>query len=105
MTSACNLVQVINQPTRVFPNKTGTVSSTCIDHIYTNAAELCSKAISVTIGFSDHNLVGISRKAKVPKAGPKILHKTSYRGFCRDLYVNDVRKICWSDVSKERPRY
>ena len=71
MTSACNLVQVINQPTRVFTNKTGTVSSTCIEHIYTNAAELCSKAISVTIGFSDHNLVGISGKAKVPMAGLK----------------------------------
>ena len=71
ITSVCHLVQVINQPTRVFTNKAGTVSSTCIDYIYTNAAELCSKAISVSVGFSDHNLVGISRKAKVPKAEPK----------------------------------
>ena len=44
VTSACNLVQVINQPTRVFTNTTGTRSSTCIDHIFTNTVELCSKA-------------------------------------------------------------
>ena len=104
ITSVCNLVQVINQPTRVDTNKTGTVSSTCIDHIYahTNAAELCLKAISVSIGFSDHNLVGISRKAKVPKAGPNNVYKGSYRGFCCDSYVDEVTKICWSDVSKQR---
>ena len=55
VTSACNLVQVINQPTRVFTNTTGTRSSTCIDHIFTNTVELCSKAVSVPIGCSDHN--------------------------------------------------
>ena len=40
LTSACNLVQVIIQPTRVFTNTTGTRSSTCIDHIITNAVQL-----------------------------------------------------------------
>ena len=34
VTSACNLVQVISQPTRVFTTITGTRSSTCIDHIF-----------------------------------------------------------------------
>lgn len=101
VTNACNLVQVINQPTRVITNSTGVTSSTCIDHIYTNAGELCSKAVSVPIGFSDHNLVAISRKAKVPKAGPKIVFKRSYKSFCCDSYVNDVTNICWSDVCKE----
>ena len=71
--SACNLVQVINHPTRVFTNTTGTRSSTCIDHIFTNAVELCSEAISVPIGCSNHNIVAISRKAKVPTAGPKMV--------------------------------
>jgi hypothetical protein len=36
VSSACNLVQVINQPTRVFTNTTGTTSSTCIDHVFMN---------------------------------------------------------------------
>ena len=39
VTSACNLVQVINQPTRVFTNSTGMKSSTCIEHMFTNAAK------------------------------------------------------------------
>lgn len=82
VTSACNLAQVINKPTRVFTNSTGIISSMCIDHIYTNAGELCSKAVSVPIGFGDHNLIALSRKAKVPKAGPKIVFKRSYKGFC-----------------------
>ena len=92
-------VQVINQPTRVFKNTTGTRSSTCIDHIFTNAVELCSKAISVPIGCSDHNIV--ARKAKVPTAGPKIEIKRSYKRFCCDTYVEDVKDICWSDVTNE----
>ena len=69
VTSACNLVQVINQPTRVFTNTTGKRSPTYIDHIFTNTVEICSKAVSVPIGCSDHNIVAISRKAKVPTAG------------------------------------
>ena len=43
VSSACNLVQVINQHTRVFTNTTGTRSSTCIDHIFTNTVELVLK--------------------------------------------------------------
>ena len=85
VTSACDLVQVINQPTKVFTNTTGTRSSTCIDHIFTNTVELCSKAVSTPIGCSDHNIVAISRKDKVSIAGPKILYKRSYKIFCCDL--------------------
>ena len=72
VTSACNLVQVTNQPTRVFTDTTRTRKSTCIDHIFSNTVELCSKAVSVPIGYSDHNIMAISRKANIPKAGPKI---------------------------------
>lgn len=99
---ACNLVQVINQPTKECINKTGLISSSCIDHIYTNVAELCSKAVSISIGFSDHNLVGLSRKTKVPKAGPKIVYKRMYKSFDCDSYVEDVGNICWSDVIQQK---
>jgi hypothetical protein len=80
VTSSCNLVQVIiNQPTRVFTNTTGTRSSTCIDHIFTNTVELRYKAVSIPIGCSaHHNIVAISRKVEVPKLVPKIVYKRSY---------------------------
>jgi hypothetical protein len=101
VTSACNLVQVINQTTKVFTNTTGTRSSTCIDHICTNTVELCSKAVSVPIGCRDHNIEAIYRKAKVPTAGPKIVYKRSYKIFFCDSNVDDVKNMCWSDVINE----
>ena len=59
------------------------------------------KAVSVPIGYSDDNIVAISRNAKVPTAGPKIACKRSYKRFCCDFYVDDVTNICWSDVINE----
>lgn len=53
--NACNLTQVVNLPTRVFTNRAGVKSSTCIDHIFTNVPEHCSNVISLVVGFSDHN--------------------------------------------------
>ena len=73
LTNACNLVQFINQPTRVVTDSTGMKSSTCIDHIFTYTAEMCLKAVSKSIGCSDHNIVAISKKTKVQKAGPNIV--------------------------------
>ena len=75
-------------------------SSTCIDHIFTNATNICFKLVSKSIGCSDHNIVAISRKTKVPKAGPNIVYKRSYNKFCSDPYVVDV-KMCWSMVCNE----
>ena len=89
VTSACNLVQVIHQPTSVFTNITETRSSTCIDHICTYTVELWSKAVSIPVGCSHHNVVAVSRKAKVPKVGPKIVYTRSYKMFCNDSYIEE----------------
>ena len=70
VTNTCNMNQVITQPARVRTKSVGSVTSTSIDHIFTKAAELCSKAISDYIFCSDHNIVIITRKDKVPKVGP-----------------------------------
>jgi hypothetical protein len=53
------------------------------------------------IGCSDYNIAAISRKTKVPKAGPNILYKRSYNKFCSDSNVDDVNNICWSVVCNE----
>ena len=45
----------------------------------------------------------MSRKTKVPKAGPNIVYKRSYK-FCSDSHVDYVKNICWSVVcNKEQP--
>jgi endonuclease/exonuclease/phosphatase (EEP) superfamily protein YafD len=59
VTSACNLDQVVSQYTRVDTNSTGIKSSTCIDHIFTNTADICFKAVFKSIGCSDHNIIAI----------------------------------------------
>lgn len=71
---------------------------------FTNAAKLCSEAVSVPIGCSDHNLPAIMRKTKVPKPGPywKVISKRSYKMFNQDKFVEDVKNVCWSNVLFEK---
>ncbi len=47
LADACGLQQVITKPTRICCRADGLKTSTCIDLIFTNAAELCSKTISL----------------------------------------------------------
>lgn len=50
--------------------------------------DLCVKAISVPVGCSDHNLIAMVRKTRVPKSGRKI----------EVSFIEDVHNICWADV-------
>jgi hypothetical protein len=45
--------------------------------------------------------VAISRNAKVPTSGPKIVYKRSYKIFCCDSYVDDAKNISKNDVINE----
>ena len=94
----CNLHQMVTVPTRVEVNCNGHKSATCIDHIFTNSKDMCSKAVSVPVGFSDHNLVAVVRKAKVPKAGPKVIVKRSFKSFCQNDFICDINKLQWDNV-------
>ncbi len=89
----CNLTQTVSEPTRVFCNVVGQRSATCIDHIFTTNSKLYSKAVSAPMGFSDHNIVAIVTKTSIPKAGPKILYKRSYRRFCENDFIRDIGNI------------
>lgn len=42
MTDTCGLSQLMYQPTRISSNSTGSLTSKCIDHIYTNNPDMCS---------------------------------------------------------------
>lgn len=97
VTDTCGLLQVIDKPTRTCL-KNGTMTSTCIDHIFTNTPQLCSKVLSVPIGCSDHNLIVIVRNTKIAKPGPKVIIKRSYKMFNQENFVNDVKNVCWSKV-------
>lgn len=48
--------------------------------------------------MGDHNLILIVRITKVGRPGPTVIFKRSYKMFNHDEFVNDVKKICWSEV-------
>lgn len=77
----------MNVPTFVYTNCAGQISTTCVDHIFANAKEMCSEVLSILIGFSDHNVVATVRKVKVPKVGSKVV-------FQKDLLNLFVRMTC-----------
>lgn len=101
LTDACNLSQVITKPTRICSRADGSKSSTCIDLIFTNVAELISKVISMPVGCSDHNLIAIGRRTKVPKSGQKIILKRIFKYYNENDYYNEVRNIDWTTVLRE----
>ena len=99
--NTCNMTQVIKSSTRIFSRADGLKTSTCIDLLFTNAAELCSKAIVIPVGCSDHHLIAIARKTKVPKSGQKIIFQRMFKKFDESKYYNEVNAIDWSTVLEE----
>lgn len=100
----CGLTQVIDKPTRICLRKNGHRSSTCIDHVFTNAPELCSASLSIPVGYSDHNLIIVNRSTKLTKTGPKMIYKRSYKSFKEDQFIDDVKNNSWSKIySKTDP--
>ena len=83
ITDACCLKQVVTQPTRLSTNNKGINTASCIDHIYLSADDLYTKAVSVPIGCSDHHIVVVARKMKVPKARPRVIYKSLTEVFLR----------------------
>lgn len=101
MAKICHLKQMVSHPTRISTNKHGTTSSTCIDLVFTNSPEQCSNAVSLEVGFSDHNVVVLSRKTKLPRGGNMIVHKRSYKHFNKEAFVKEVEQVDWSVVCQE----
>ena len=62
---------------------------------------MCLKAVSKSFGCSDHNIVAISFKTKVPNTGPNIVFKRSHNTFYSDSYDVDVKIMCWSVVCND----
>ncbi|KAM4713250.1 uncharacterized protein FYW61_020336 isoform 1-T3 [Anableps anableps] len=84
------LTQIVRDATRVTQG-----SETCIDHIYTNIKGLCSTPTSTITGCSDHNLVTVTVRRKVPKRS-----RRSNR-FDKNKFKDDMQEAPWTGVSEE----
>ncbi len=103
MADVCNLKQLITQPIRISTKVNNVSTSSCIDLIFTNNQELCSKALSVTVGCSDHNLIAITKKTKTnPKSRTRIVLSRSYKRYNKDLFINEVQSVQWTEVCQEK---
>ncbi|XP_038127138.1 uncharacterized protein LOC119773968 [Cyprinodon tularosa] len=85
--------QIVEDPTRLTDK-----SATCIDHIYTNAADLCYKPESRVTGCSDHNLITVTVKIKIPK---RVRRLRSNQDFNLDTFLADIKSADWKAVSEE----
>ncbi len=52
------------------------------------------------MGFSDHDMIAMARKAKVPKAGAKITSKRISTNVCENQVIADLRNLQWDCVSE-----
>lgn len=99
MSNACNLKQIVNEPTRI--SMKGACTATCIDHIFTNVHNLCSPVVSIGVGCSDHNLIATTKRTKMPKGGGRIVCRRSYKRFDPNLFIQDVKSFNWSVVCEK----
>ena len=91
------MTQHVNEATRVVPH----VSSTLIDHIYSNFSENIHFVDIPKIGLSDHYPIFFTRKVngRIPKATHHTIKYRSFKNFDEKKFNEDLKTIPW-DVIK-----
>ena len=69
----------------------GTVSQSCIDHVYTNCPSKCDKPRVESAGDSDHLAVLVTKYTRELKSKPHTVLKRNYKNFDLGSFLNDVR--------------
>ena len=88
------VAQLVSGATRHFPGQ----KSSGLDHYYTNRPDKISPVQKHHHGGSDHMLIGAIRFSRSIKNSPKYIRKRSYRNFDSNLFIQEVRQICWLNV-------
>ena len=94
-----NFTQLVNEPTRMmFNSVTGTTEISCIDHVYTNAKNKCSKPTIKSFGSSDHDLVTYTRYSTNSPTNGFTVRKRSYKNFHPTNFIEDLKCQDWTQV-------
>ena len=74
--------QLMKEPTR-------TTSRTVIDHVITNRTDLVSSSGIIYCGISDHDVVFMQKKMRMPKLRlpPKTISVKNFKHFDRNEYL------------------
>ena len=96
---ACNIYgfsQMVQAPTRIqYNDVSGTTSTSCIDHVYTNNQFRCSKVSVIPFGNSDHDLISYVRYSKEPPAPARTIRRRSYKNFVAEDFIADLTNSNW----------
>ena len=89
------LTQLVSEATRVT-----SVSSTLIDHIYTNCPENVNSQNVPKIGLSDHFPIFITRKMHIqpPKNAHFTISYRSFKKFDETKFIEDLQSVPWDTI-------
>ena len=83
----------------MFDSITGTTEISCIDHVYTNAKNICSKPTIRPFGSSDHDLVMYTRYSTNNPTNSFTVRKRSYKNFQPTKFLQDLKGQDWTMIS------
>ena len=98
---AFGLTQAIKSATRTAIRTNGT-SKTLIDIVLTTDYNKIATSIVDANSFSDHDLVGISRKMHVkPKHNSQTIYVRDYSKYNKDSFKEELRKTPWEECLRQ----
>ena len=94
-----NMSQLVDKITRIQYNSISReLSSSCLDHVYSNAVFRLSDVRVVSTGSSDHDAIVYTRYAKVPPPPRRTIRKRSYKNFVEADFIKDVASLDFGDI-------
>ena len=90
--------QLVKKFTRSEIVRGNVISSSCIDHVYSNSPSKCDTPRVEAAGDSDHLAVIVTKFSKELKNKPQTIKKRNYKNFKVDKFLNDVRN---SQINEE----
>lgn len=98
MFEAYNLLQLINEPTRITNN-----SMSLLDPIFiTSDCEVIKSSVLNTDNISDHKLVYCELALKLPKKGKKLVTFRDFRNFNYNIFLQELYDLPWNGIFQTR---
>jgi len=94
-----DFTQKVKFPTRVqcrYDRETDyVVTSTLLDHIYTNQPNMYSSVLSNEFAGSDHKMIGLQRKKCKIRILPRVIEYRCYRSIDQNKLSTELIKLSW----------
>ena len=85
--------QLIKEFTRIAEN-----SSTLLDLVFTTDSVKITDSGVIDCSISDHTLVYVVRRAKIPKGQIKTIRYRSFRTYSAEQFISDLHNISWDFI-------